>query len=183
MISLVDRRSVKRQHHDDLARGCGRVVLPVALDRKYASAPIEWGWQFVFPAPAFGGDPISVIGDRWAGAAGTIVGRRLRRTDVTLPELFHLITVVIFGDGTGTFEGHCARSGLGSGQSAPTVGCRSWLGARVGRGRRPGRGPEGGPLFVGRHSSGVFAKPPGRQTVEEMKNGIRRYIKKRHAGR
>ena len=41
---------------------------------------------------------------------------------------------------------------------------------------------------AGRHSSedihrALFPKTPKRRTVEEMKNGIRRYIKKRHAGR
>ena len=41
---------VKRQHQDDLAHGCGRVVLPYALDRKYVHAAAEWRWQFVFPA-------------------------------------------------------------------------------------------------------------------------------------
>ena len=41
---------VRRQHHADLARGLGRVVLPGALDRKYPNAPSEWAWQFVFPA-------------------------------------------------------------------------------------------------------------------------------------
>ena len=29
----------------------------------------------------------------------------------------------------------------------------------------------------------LFSKTPKRRTVEELKNGIRRYIKKRHAGR
>ena len=41
---------VRRQHHADLAKGFGRVVLPGALERKYPNAPTEWGWQFVFPA-------------------------------------------------------------------------------------------------------------------------------------
>ena len=41
---------------------------------------------------------------------------------------------------------------------------------------------------AGRHSSEdihrvLFSKTPRRRTIEEMKNGIRRYIKKRHAGR
>ena len=40
----------KRQHERDLERGVGRVVLPFALDRKYPSAGLDWGWQFVFPA-------------------------------------------------------------------------------------------------------------------------------------
>jgi AbrB family looped-hinge helix DNA binding protein len=29
----------------------------------------------------------------------------------------------------------------------------------------------------------LFSKPPERRTVEEMKSGIRRHMKKRHAGR
>jgi integron integrase len=41
---------VRLQHEDDLQRGCGRVVLPDALDRKYPSANAEWAWQWVFPA-------------------------------------------------------------------------------------------------------------------------------------
>ncbi|MDE2293676.1 MAG: integron integrase [Elusimicrobia bacterium] len=41
---------VKRQHEDDLRRGLGRVALPGALHRKYPNAPLEWGWQWVFPA-------------------------------------------------------------------------------------------------------------------------------------
>lgn len=49
--------SVKRQHQADLARGLGRVVLPFALDRKYPNAPIEWSWQFVFPASRVCRDP------------------------------------------------------------------------------------------------------------------------------
>jgi len=41
---------------------------------------------------------------------------------------------------------------------------------------------------AGRYSSedihrALFAKTPRRRTTEEMKNGIRRYIKRRHAGR
>jgi len=52
--------AVRRQHHDDLSRGFGRVVLPFALERKFANAATDWRWQFVFPAaricrdPAFG---------------------------------------------------------------------------------------------------------------------------------
>ena len=48
---------VKRHHQADLARGFGRVVLPFALDRKYANAPTEWAWQFVFPASRVCTDP------------------------------------------------------------------------------------------------------------------------------
>ena len=41
---------VKQQHHADTAAGFGRVVLPSALERKFPTAPMEWRWQFVFPA-------------------------------------------------------------------------------------------------------------------------------------
>jgi integron integrase len=40
---------VRRMHRQDLAEGYGRVQLPHALARKYPRAPVEWGWQWVFP--------------------------------------------------------------------------------------------------------------------------------------
>jgi integron integrase len=40
---------VRRMHRKDLADGYGRVQLPHALSRKYPHAPVEWGWQWVFP--------------------------------------------------------------------------------------------------------------------------------------
>ena len=40
---------VRRIHQKDLADGYGRVQLPHALARKYSHAPVEWGWQWVFP--------------------------------------------------------------------------------------------------------------------------------------
>jgi integron integrase len=48
---------VKRQHQRDLAAGLGRVVLPLALDRKYPNAGTDWAWQFVFPAGRICRDP------------------------------------------------------------------------------------------------------------------------------
>lgn len=42
-------QGVRRIHAEDLAQGWGGVVLPGALDRKYASASKEWRWQWVFP--------------------------------------------------------------------------------------------------------------------------------------
>jgi len=41
--------AVRRLHRQDLAEGYGKVQLPHALDRKYPHAPVEWGWQWVFP--------------------------------------------------------------------------------------------------------------------------------------
>jgi integron integrase len=46
-------------HERDLAEGFGRVMLPGALDRKYANAASEWGWQWVFPAAKRSTDPRS----------------------------------------------------------------------------------------------------------------------------
>ena len=42
-------KTVKAIHEKDLADGWGRVVMPMALDRKYPNAPAEWRWQWVFP--------------------------------------------------------------------------------------------------------------------------------------
>ncbi len=51
--------TVHQLHERDLKDGHGDVYLPYALARKYPSAPKEWGWQFVFPAPNFSRDPRS----------------------------------------------------------------------------------------------------------------------------
>ena len=50
-------------HAQDLAEGFGEVWLPGALARKYPAAPREWGWQWVFPAPARSRDPRAEAGD------------------------------------------------------------------------------------------------------------------------
>jgi len=42
-------KNVKAIHEKDLADGWGRVVMPMALDRKYPNAPGDWRWQRVFP--------------------------------------------------------------------------------------------------------------------------------------
>ncbi len=54
-------KGVRSLHQQDLQQGRGRVYLPYALARKYPSAPAEWGWQFVFPAPNFSRDPRSGV--------------------------------------------------------------------------------------------------------------------------
>ena len=48
---------VRRVHTRDLACGFGRVVLPEAIVRKYPTAAVQWGWQFVFPAARMCRDP------------------------------------------------------------------------------------------------------------------------------
>ncbi len=40
---------VQALHRADLAAGWGRVVMPMALARKYPNAASEWAWQWVFP--------------------------------------------------------------------------------------------------------------------------------------
>jgi integron integrase len=42
-------KMVKSIHAKDLSEGWGKVLLPDALARKYASAAQEWIWQWVFP--------------------------------------------------------------------------------------------------------------------------------------
>jgi integron integrase len=42
--------AVRALHQRDLARGAGRVALPVGLVRKFPNAAAEWRWQWVFPA-------------------------------------------------------------------------------------------------------------------------------------
>src|SRR5712691_7691371 len=44
---------VKAQHDADLAAGRGSVALPGSLRAKYPNAPLEWAWQWVFPATRF----------------------------------------------------------------------------------------------------------------------------------
>jgi site-specific recombinase XerC len=48
---------VRALHGRDLAEGFGRVMLPDALEKKYANAAAEWGWQWVFPAANRSHDP------------------------------------------------------------------------------------------------------------------------------
>ena len=48
----------------DLADGWGRLLLPHALARKYPNAPVEWGWQWVFPQ-----------GSRWRNPSSGEQGR------------------------------------------------------------------------------------------------------------
>jgi integron integrase len=52
---------VRRIHRKDLAAGRGEVWLPDALERKYANAARELGWQYLFPASRLALDPRSRI--------------------------------------------------------------------------------------------------------------------------
>lgn len=50
---------VRAIHNVELEQGRGDVWLPFALARKYPKAPLEWGWQYVFPASGLSVDPRS----------------------------------------------------------------------------------------------------------------------------
>lgn len=52
-------REVRRRHTAALQRGYGGVELPEALANKYPNAPMDWGWQYVFPAARPSRDPRS----------------------------------------------------------------------------------------------------------------------------
>ena len=50
---------VWERHGRAMSDGFGGVELPEALERKYPTAPYEWGWQYVFPAASPSRDPRS----------------------------------------------------------------------------------------------------------------------------
>lgn len=50
-------RAVRIQHEQAQRNGYAGVELPEALERKYPQAPLEWGWQYVFPAKSPSRDP------------------------------------------------------------------------------------------------------------------------------
>ena len=49
----------KNIHQFDLSEGFGEVYLPYALAKKYPNAPVEIGWQYIFPASKRAKDPRS----------------------------------------------------------------------------------------------------------------------------
>jgi integron integrase len=50
---------VRLIHKSDMHAGYGEVSLPYALARKYPQAPLQAGWQYVFPSDARSRDPES----------------------------------------------------------------------------------------------------------------------------
>ena len=52
-------RRVQQFHQSDLKLGLGAVALPDAFAEKALHAPVDWRWQFVFPARALSRDPRS----------------------------------------------------------------------------------------------------------------------------
>ena len=54
-------KTVRRLHDRAIQEGYAGVELPDALARKYPAAPLDWGWQYVSPAPNPSIDPRSGI--------------------------------------------------------------------------------------------------------------------------
>lgn len=71
-------RNVEELHAKDLEEGYGRAILPHALERKYPRAPIDWAWQFVFPAARRSSDPSTGLMARHHRSAHS-VQRSVRR--------------------------------------------------------------------------------------------------------
>jgi integron integrase len=66
---------VKKLHDRDLHEGFGAVEMPDALDKKFPSAPKEFGWQWLFPASS-----------RYT-IEGTIIQRRHHRHETALSDM------------------------------------------------------------------------------------------------
>jgi integrase len=75
-------RTVERLHEADHAAGCGRVVLPDALARKYPNAASEWRWQFAFPAGRICRDPRLALPRGFTSTSRLCSVRRPRPHDV-----------------------------------------------------------------------------------------------------
>ena len=73
---------VRQQHGRDRMRGLGRVPLPHALARKYPSADLEWGWQWIFPASSHFTDRRTGIKHRYH-LHETVIQRAFREAVVT----------------------------------------------------------------------------------------------------
>lgn len=54
-------KRVKLLHEEDVMAGHGRVWLPHALAIKKPGAPLEWGWQYVFPSARLSVDPRAAV--------------------------------------------------------------------------------------------------------------------------
>ena len=83
---------VRVLHAEDRAAGNGAVWLPDALERKYPRAPLEWGWQWVFPAAKLSRDPRSEAVRRHHVHEKNLqnaVGRAERVAWVDKPASFH----------------------------------------------------------------------------------------------
>jgi integron integrase len=61
IVELLQKHlvGVRIKHEHALREGYAGVEMPFALERKYPKAPLEWGWQYVFPSALPSRDPRS----------------------------------------------------------------------------------------------------------------------------
>ncbi|MDH5425334.1 MAG: integron integrase [Gammaproteobacteria bacterium] len=82
----------KNIHRFDLSEGFGEVYLPYALARKYKKAPVETGWQYLFPASKRANDPRSNK-ERRHHISETVLQRAVkaavRKTNIVKPATCH----------------------------------------------------------------------------------------------
>src|SRR5438270_883665 len=85
---------VRRIHRQDLTIGRGEVWLPNALERKYANAGREFGWQYLFPASRLTNDPRSGIERRHhldESAVQRAVKEAVREAGIEKPAVCHTL--------------------------------------------------------------------------------------------
>lgn len=85
---------VRELHERDIAEGFGRVYLPFALERKYANAGAEWGWQYVFPAKRRSVDPRAGVERRHHADPAVLqraVRQAVRKANIIKPASVHTL--------------------------------------------------------------------------------------------
>ena len=86
--------SIKTTHERDIAEGFGRVYMPYALERKFPSASVSWGWQYAFPAAKRSLDPRSQVERRHHINESSVqksVKIAIRKTGITRPASCHTL--------------------------------------------------------------------------------------------
>ena len=89
---LRQRERALLLHHQDLARGFGRVHLPHALSRKYPDADGEPAWQYLFPSSRISTDPRSGRSGRHHAGEETLqraIKAARARAGITKPATCH----------------------------------------------------------------------------------------------
>ncbi len=83
---------IKSQYEIDKSRDWDGVYLPNALEKKYPSAPFEWGWQYLFAAEHYSIDPRSGKKRRHHIAEQTVqrsIRQAIQKAGITKPASCH----------------------------------------------------------------------------------------------
>jgi integron integrase len=103
VVTLPDELIIPLRRHlenrlnlfeQDQQASCASVYLPYALERKYPNAPMEWGWQYVFPSGRISRDPRSDARRRHhidESAVQKAVRRAMRRAEIHKPASCHTL--------------------------------------------------------------------------------------------